>query len=1108
MFTKLNSLLRDDQMFEKLEKLSNFEQIKDNEVRHVSVLFADISGFTAMSEKVNHETVQYLCDELMFSFSQRIEKYGGYVDKYEGDRIVAHFGSKKFLEENTRRAVYSGLEIIDVINRFNLKKQELSELRDIHEKLAVRVGINSGMVTAGKVGNKREGDFTIYGDVANLASRMEENGVINRVMVPESVAKEISDYFLFSFNDEIMVKGKTKPISTWLVEKIKHLQVGRVVSQNAFLGRKKELKQLLDIYYKNCKEIKQLETISKIDVLGVMATAGFGKTRLINEFFAQLDKKVVLQALISPIYQPPFSAFISLLRNYFGIQIDSSFSYVKKRFHRKISELKKTLPAEFANQLMVIQPFLMFLLGYKTAEGQLSTGREELLSSINFALLVFIQAITYSAKTLNSPLVVFFDDIHWVDEASFSAINYIIKNFSKIGIILNDQNLKILIILAYREGFIPSSVIYHQSDFQQINLGELQSYDINHMLTNLMAEIHITDEIKQLLAKYSAGNPFYLEQWSKLIKMKYKNNNNYKISISEIPNSINSLILSRINNFDSRAQKILQKAAVIGTSFYRNILEHLEMKLENMTNLDNTFNQFIDANLMTIEKLENDKYYTFQHQLIRDAIYGMVIQSNRKILSKLIAQIIEEDYSANLEEFYFQLADHYEVAQMPKRCCIYLEKSEQLAKSLFMNRKALMYNAKLIDMADLKLKNEILLRRCELLHRIGEYTKASDALKQIKIWEIKSENLLDTYILLRAMLYFAMGKTSRGSEFLVSKFKKLHSKEKKIEANILLMDMRRNNKEDKSFLDDAHSLLRNLNQYSFYKARLLNIIGLYYYSLSKYKKALSFYQLSLETDKSNKNLNRKVTHNIATIYDKFGDKTKAIDFYHKALSLARLTDDVEGSGKVLSDLSTIYMKQEKFEKALSMQEESLEIAQVTGNFKLQGLVIYNIANNYYCQEKLSQARKFLGESINICTKISDYSGLCFANDLLGDILFTENMLAEAKTIYLQNLEIQKKLGDREGIAHTYGNIGNIVAEKGNLDSAEKFYKSQLEILIEIGDIEGQAKAYFNLGTIYEERKNYLESIKIVSIALKLFKKVDAKIYIDTVEDFLKSLYDK
>ncbi len=244
MFDELDQLLASD-AFTKKEAKSTLK-LKEGERREVCILFADVKGFTALSERLDHEEVHTILDKLMQLFTVRINHYGGYVDKYEGDLVMALFGAKIATERDTERGIYAALQMLEILDQFNML---LEKKLGLENRLDVRIGINTGWVTTGKVGEKREGDFTVYGDAVNVASRMESNAPINRIMLPEKTMKIVEETFDFDDYGEIEVKGKAKPISVFLVKGLKSERLHRwQLRRSRYVGRDKEIAFLTEKY--------------------------------------------------------------------------------------------------------------------------------------------------------------------------------------------------------------------------------------------------------------------------------------------------------------------------------------------------------------------------------------------------------------------------------------------------------------------------------------------------------------------------------------------------------------------------------------------------------------------------------------------------------------------------------------------------------------------------------------------------------------------------------------------------------------------------------------------------------------------------------------------
>ncbi|HLG20755.1 MAG TPA: adenylate/guanylate cyclase domain-containing protein, partial [Bdellovibrionota bacterium] len=186
--------------------------LKEGERRIVTILFLDIQGFTAMSEKLDPEDVQLIIDNCFKILTNEIEKYSGFIDKYEGDRLMALFGSRQASEIDCEQALRAALGMKD-------KFQEINRILAEREiRIGVRVGVNTGLVVTGRIGKGREQDFTVMGDAVNLASRLETNAPPNEIMISEEAKRSAGDVFLYEDLGNIEVKGKSEPISVFCVK--------------------------------------------------------------------------------------------------------------------------------------------------------------------------------------------------------------------------------------------------------------------------------------------------------------------------------------------------------------------------------------------------------------------------------------------------------------------------------------------------------------------------------------------------------------------------------------------------------------------------------------------------------------------------------------------------------------------------------------------------------------------------------------------------------------------------------------------------------------------------------------------------------------------------
>ena len=454
---ELNNLF-DDHLFD-LDKVEEKTiKLKDGERRMVSVLFADVKGFTSLSETLDHEDVQSLMDNIMKIFSNSVEVHGGYVDKYTGDQIMGLFGAKVASEVDTQRAISCGLDLIEKLKKFNSLANNSQRFKNTTINLSIRVGINTGMVTTGKIGKKREGDFTVYGDAVNLAARMESNAPTDTVMIPEETMKLVKDHFNFIDNGNISVKGKEKPISVFIADSKKDFKVNHT---SPFIGREKEIESLNSIYNK-CVENLKSDTISKISLVGIHAEAGIGKSRLIYEFIQNVECEHSTGSCTN-ISSHPYHVFSTIIKDAFKISIIDNKKSIQLKFEDGFKNLLKSNPLR-QEDLNNTKAFLGMIIGIKYDDERLKN-KNEFVDNMHNSLRTFLECLCTHANKSDIPYIIILEDIHWIDKMSYNALIYILDTFN-LKTKRGEDDLSLPIILSsYRNEYIPKENLKNLSWF-------------------------------------------------------------------------------------------------------------------------------------------------------------------------------------------------------------------------------------------------------------------------------------------------------------------------------------------------------------------------------------------------------------------------------------------------------------------------------------------------------------------------------------------------------------------------------------------------------------------------------------------------------------------
>ena len=658
-------------------------QLKDGERRNVAILFADLKGFTAMSEKLDPEFVQSTIDKIMSVFTQVIKSHGGYVDKYSGDEIMALFGAKVASEVDTERAIRSGLKMLENLEKFNEYMKRQSEFEVVKEPIGIRIGINTGLVTTGKIGEGREGDFTVYGDTVNLASRLESNAPVNSIMVPESIEKVLSSHFEFIDEGNIKVKGKTDPISVFTIGKVKELtSAGKDKYSTQFVGREKELKQLHSAYEAAVDNVGSDDC--HVSMVTISADGGIGKTRLLHEFLNQAlpdarSSNYLSVGRATNVTSQPFFMFLSLFRHYFHVSESDSQKMIGEKIQSGYDDILEFLHEEEKESLLTSKALINFLFGIPSEDERLKARGKDLQAHIHIAIFTLLRSMALRCNQSSIPMTFMLEDLHWIDDASLATLEHCLAGFSDLS---DKSGITSLFMLNFRPSFKVPSMISTADDYMSMELAPLPDENSMSMIENAFNEDALPEyELKNML-QISSGNPFYMEE---LIAYVHGHHEKESLTIEEIltkyplPTSLNALVLSRVDSLPEKDKSVLQTASIMGMKVQPAILASLHEKLHTDSNVSEVISSLVKKDILM---RETEDEYMFKSSIAREVIYEAILKSNRKMLHLEIGNIMEDTFNDNLDAYYYELAEHFDEGKDLDKAFTYLEKSGHKAKQL------------------------------------------------------------------------------------------------------------------------------------------------------------------------------------------------------------------------------------------------------------------------------------------------------------------------------------------------------------------------------------------------------------------------------------------
>ena len=671
---------------EKLEKIQRYlpggltEKILaqrgkiEGERKQVTVMFCDAEGFSLLSERLGHEKVYSIMDEVFETLIHRVIDYGGTVNKMTGDGIMALFGAPIALEDAPQRAIRSALAIQREMTSFSDRTKEETGMPPIR----MRIGIHTGPVVVGSLGNDLRVEFTAVGDTVNLASRMEGLAEPGTVYVTEDTFKLTEGLFRFEALGEMQVKGKETPVRAYRViapsTRRTRFDVSAERGLTPFLGRERELELLLDGL--------ERARAGRGQAFSVMGEAGVGKSRLLYEFRKAVANEDVIfleGRCLSYSTNVAYHPVIDLLKSTFDIHEGDDDDRIRDR-------VKKGLKEQGADESSTL-PFVLEMLSVKEsgidAMGLTPEVRKD-------RTLEALKRIVLKGSE-RRPLVMAVEDLHWVDKSSEEAFKDMLDAIS---------GAQLLLIFTYRPEFVHTwgRKSYHN----QVTLNCLSNRETLAMAAYVLGTEVMGEDLKELILNKTEGIPFFVEEFMKSLKdlgmIEWKDSGYYlakDIQEVAIPSTIQEVIMARVDSLPEGAKNVLQTGSAIGREFSCELIKRVTgIPTPEMTP---HLSVLRDSELLYERGIFPQATYIFRHSLTQEVAYDSLLLKRKQEIHNRVGQAIEELYPDRLDEFYEMLAYHYSRSENLEKAYQYLKLSGEKATQNYSNWEAFGFGKEAIN---------------------------------------------------------------------------------------------------------------------------------------------------------------------------------------------------------------------------------------------------------------------------------------------------------------------------------------------------------------------------------------------------------------------------
>jgi len=653
------------------EKILSQRNRIEGEKKQVTVLFCDMEGFTSLSGKLGHEEMYTLMDQVYEILIHKVHEYEGTVNELTGDGIMALFGAPIALEDAPQRAIRSALAIHREITRFNERETREKKIPAIR----MRIGIHSGPVVVGTLGNDLRVDFKAVGETVNLASRMQTLAEPGTTYVTDETFKLTEGLFRFESLGERQVKGKETPLRVYQViapsTRRTRFDVNAERGLSPFVGRERELELMLDSF----ERVKA----GRGQAFSIMSEAGLGKSRLLYEFRKAIGNEEVTfleGKCLSYCRGVAYHPLIDVLKSNFNVMEGDSDSTIREKAIRGLKTLKvdegPTLP--YVLELLAVKQS-----GIETIPMSPEVRKERILEAL--------KRITIQGSELR-PLVIAIEDLHWMDMSSEDYLKTLLDSIS---------GARVLLILSYRPEYVPTwgAKSYHN----HITLNRLSNRESLGMVHHLLGTEDVERGLEEVILEKTEGIPFFIEEFIKSLedlKVIEKSVHGYHLTKDaldvSIPSTIQDVIMARVDALPEKAREVLQTGSVIEREFSYELIKHVmgipEQELLNYLSI------LKDAEVLYERGIYPQSTYIFRHALTKEVVYDSVLSRRRNQLHEQIGNAIENIYRDKIDNYYGILTEHFITSQNYEKGAKYSKLAARSSRKEFAYRDAISYSNK------------------------------------------------------------------------------------------------------------------------------------------------------------------------------------------------------------------------------------------------------------------------------------------------------------------------------------------------------------------------------------------------------------------------------
>lgn len=1104
------------------EKLAALQSNPTTEQRKlVTVLFADLVGFTTMAEQMDPEDVREIMNSYFTRWTAAIEHFGGIVEKFIGDAVMAVFGLKTAGEADPENAIRAALQMRDLLKRLQHDDPDDKQLA----QLRMRVGIHTGPVVVSWMGERKGQEFIVVGDSVNLASRLQSLAPVNGVLISHDTYRHVRDVFDVQVVEPVLVKGKTDPIQAYVVLQEKEhafREPARGVEEVAttLIGRQIELDRLQVL-------LQEVIDQQECRVVTILGEAGLGKTRLLLEFDDRLELQAdyyIFKGRASPVTQnQPYGLLHAMFAHKFAIHDSDPPPVVRATLEKAIGvTLMNRLPVDLPDKLVDMTPvesgeqrqaqmkthFIARLLGFEIGLSKFLPEADPL--QILERGLVYIGEY-FQALAEKNPVVILFEDLHWADDNTLDLLRRLVRVL---------MNTPLLILSTARPILLDRQPEWGEGMgfATRLDLEPLSQADSKRLVQEILHKApNLPYELTELVVRNAEGVPFYVEE---LIKMLIDDGvidtqsvvwrvDTTRLANLRVPSTLTEVLQARFDSLSANEKVVLQRAAVVGRTFWDQALSYVGSEHGSELPVDINQQSFpvipsdgsaILAQLQRRElifqrdhsTLEKAKEFFFKHNLLRDVTYESLLKRYRRIYHTYTAQWLESvvGQSQRADEYASMIAEHYDLAGGSGSLLLaagWYVRAARSAEERYANQSALRFYQRALELmpeTHIEQRSGICLGLVELYSLLGDRAHQLEMLQSIdallaRLADPVVAARLTAETKIRWAAYYNQTGDYQQAAFSASQAVGLA----KTTGDALIEIRGRNSWATACRYQSDFSTARDLYLSAKSLAEKLDGSAA---GAAKSKSTGDFSSMLVERRRPTVSLLLADAYQgLGVVCEIQAEYGQARQYLEQALILYRKINYLMGESRALNSLGVVTTNQFDLESSQNYLAQALQIKHLIGDRYGEGVTLLNLGVVSERAHKLETAIKYFQRSLEICREIEDEEGVEAALIGIGNNYHALGDYSHAREILEQALAISRKIGDRHGELSILNSLGELFNELGQPGSGNEFCRQSIRICDEIGARSEAGYAWFFLGRslellglVGEARQAYQHSLEI------------------------------